>query len=86
VTDRDELCGLIKELAVVHGKVVLSSGREADWYIDLRRITLHRQAAPLVGRVMLEVLGGWSYDAVGGLTLGADPVATAILQASGGAV
>ena len=86
MSDRDELRKLIEELAVVHGKVVLSSGREADWYIDLRRITLHRQAAPLVGRVMLEVLAGWSYDAVGGLTLGADPVATAILHASGGAV
>jgi orotate phosphoribosyltransferase len=86
VSDRENLLQLIKDLAVVHGKVVLSSGREADWYIDLRRITLHRQAAPLVGRVMLEVTAGWSYDAAGGLTLGADPVATAMLHASGGAV
>ena len=63
MSDRDDLLQLIKDLAVVHGTVTLSSGREADWYIDLRRITLHRQAAPLVGRVMLEVLAGWSYDA-----------------------
>src|SRR3954447_2461299 len=86
VSHRDDLLQLIKDLAVVHGKVTLSSGREADWYIDLRRITLHRTAAPLVGRVMLDVLSGWSYDAIGGLTLGADPVATAVLHASGGAV
>jgi len=86
VSDRDELLQLIKDLAVVHGRVVLSSGREADWYIDLRRITLHRQAAPLVGRVMLDVCAGWTYDAAGGLTLGADPVATAMLHASGGAI
>jgi orotate phosphoribosyltransferase len=86
VSDRDELLQLIKDIAVVHGKVTLSSGREADYYIDLRRITLHRKAAPLVGRVLREVTADWSYDAAGGLTLGADPVGTAILHASSGAV
>jgi orotate phosphoribosyltransferase len=86
VSDRDELLQLIKDLAVVHGQVTLSSGRQADYYIDLRRITLHRTAAPLVGRVLREVTADWSYAAVGGLTLGADPVATAILHASGGRV
>jgi orotate phosphoribosyltransferase len=84
--DRAELRQLIEDLAVVHGKVILSSGREADYYIDLRRITLHRAAAPLVGRVMRELTADWSYDAVGGLTLGADPVGTAMMHASGGAV
>jgi orotate phosphoribosyltransferase len=86
VTDRAELLELIKDLAVVHGRVTLSSGREADYYIDLRRITLHRAAAPLVGRVLLELTQDWTYDAVGGLTLGADPVGTAILHASHGTV
>jgi orotate phosphoribosyltransferase len=86
VTDRDELLQLIKDIAVVHGRVTLSSGREADYYIDLRRITLHRVAAPLVGRVMLEVTADWSYAAAGGLTLGADPVGTAIMHASDGRV
>jgi orotate phosphoribosyltransferase len=86
VSDRDDLLQLIKDIAVVHGKVVLSSGREADYYIDLRRITLHREAAPLVGRVMRELTADWSYDAAGGLTLGADPVGTAILHASGGRI
>ncbi|WP_096304965.1 orotate phosphoribosyltransferase [Jatrophihabitans sp. GAS493] len=86
MSDRDELLALIKELAVVHGRVTLSSGLEADYYIDLRRITLHAKAAPLVGRVMRELTSDWSYDVVGGLTLGADPVATAIMHASNGTV
>ncbi len=87
---RTELQQLITELAVVHGRVVLSSGREADYYVDLRRITLHGRAAPLVGTVMLDLVetrlpelgmaGG--FEAVGGLTLGADPVATAMLHAA----
>jgi orotate phosphoribosyltransferase len=86
VTDRDELLTLIKELAVVPGRVTLSSGQQADYYIDLRRITLHGTAAPLVGRVLLGLTADWRYDAVGGLTLGADPVATAVMHASGGRV
>jgi orotate phosphoribosyltransferase len=86
VAERDDLLQLIKDLAVVHGKVILSSGREADYYIDLRRITLHRAAAPLVGRVMRELTADWQYDAAGGLTLGADPVGTAIMHASDGAI
>lgn len=86
MSDRDELLQLIKDIAVVHGKVILSSGKEADYYIDLRRITLHRVAGPLVGRVLRDVTADWSYEAAGGLTLGADPVGTAIMHASRGAV
>jgi orotate phosphoribosyltransferase len=81
-TDSEALLLQIKNKAVVHGRVVLSSGHEADYYVDLRRITLDGQAAPLVGRVMLERTADLEYDAVGGLTLGADPVATAMLHAA----
>ncbi|WP_406284261.1 orotate phosphoribosyltransferase [Embleya sp. NBC_00896] len=81
-SDRDALLDQIKTKAVVHGRVVLSSGREADYYVDLRRITLDSEAAPLVGRVMLELTADLEYDAVGGLTLGADPVAAAMLHAA----
>ncbi len=70
----------IVEKAVVHGTVVLSSGREADYYVDLRRVTLDGVAAPLVGAVMRELTADWDYSAVGGLTLGADPVAAAMLH------
>ena len=80
-SDRDRLRELVTDLAIVRGRVVLSSGQEADWYVDLRRITMHHEAAPLAGRVMLELTAGWAYDAVGGLTLGADPLATAMLHA-----
>lgn len=86
-TPREQLRDLIRELAVVHGRVTLSSGKEADYYVDLRRVTLHHRAAPLVGHVLLDVLeehglGTADVDAVGGLTLGADPVATALLHAA----
>jgi orotate phosphoribosyltransferase len=79
------LAKFVRELAVVHGAVTLSSGRQADYYIDLRRVTLHAQAAPLVGRVMLDLVSGWDFDAAGGLTMGADPVAVAMLHAAAGA-
>jgi orotate phosphoribosyltransferase len=82
VSDRDELLALINELAVVRGRVVLSSGREADYYVDLRRVALHHRGAPLLGRVMCELTADWEFDAVGGLTLGADPVAVAMLHQS----
>jgi orotate phosphoribosyltransferase len=82
VSAREDLLAQITDKAVVHGKVILSSGREADWYVDLRRITLDGAAAPLVGEVMLETTADLDYDAVGGLTLGADPVAAAMLHAA----
>ncbi|PZF84017.1 orotate phosphoribosyltransferase [Jiangella anatolica] len=78
----DELRRHIVEKAVVRGRVVLSSGQEADYYVDLRRITLDGAAAPLVGTVMRELTTDLAYDAAGGLTLGADPVATSMLHAA----
>lgn len=86
-TPREELLDLVRELAVVRGRVTLSSGAEADYNVDLRRVTLHHRAAPLVGHVLLDHLeevglGTAEVDAVGGLTLGADPVATALLHAA----
>jgi orotate phosphoribosyltransferase len=86
-TPREQLRDLISDLAVVRGRVTLASGKEADYYVDLRRVTLHHAAAPLIGHLMLDALEEAGYgpadiDAVGGLTLGADPVATAILHAA----
>lgn len=77
---REQLKAEIIKKAVVHGKVILSSGKEADYYVDLRRVTLDHVAAPLVGEVMLDLTKDWNYEAVGGLTLGADPVATAMMH------
>jgi len=77
---RENLKEEILKKAVVHGKVILSSGKEADYYVDLRRVTLDSVAAPLVGEVMLDLTKDWDFEAVGGLTLGADPVATAMMH------
>ena len=84
VSARERLRHQIAAKAVVRGRVLLSSGREADHYVDLRRITLDGQAAPLVGEVMLDLTAELDYEAVGGLTLGADPVAAAMLHAAAG--
>jgi orotate phosphoribosyltransferase len=82
VADRDEFLRVIKASAVLHGDFVLSSGQRASWYIDLRRVLLSGRAAPLAGRVMLAATADLDYEAVGGLTLGADPVAAAMLHAA----
>ncbi len=81
-TARERLRALIKELAVVRGKVTLASGIEADYYVDLRRVTLHHEASRYVGQVMLGLLdkAGIEFDAAGGLTMGADPVGHAARQ------
>ena len=79
---RERLLDQVRTKAVVHGRVVLSSGKEADYYVDLRRVTLDAEAAPLVGEVLLDLTSDLDVDAVGGLTLGADPVATAMLHAA----
>ena len=80
---KTRLAELVKELAVVHGKVTLSSGKEADYYVDLRRATLQHEASRIIGKLVRELTSDWDYVAVGGLTLGADPVATAIMHAEG---
>ena len=82
---RERLLEVIRAKAIVHGRVTLSSGKEADYYVDLRRITLDGEAAPLVGQVMRQLTADLAFDAVGGLTLGADPVATAMLHAAAAA-
>ena len=82
---RERLLEIIRAKAIVHGRVTLSSGKEADYYVDLRRITLDGEAAPLVGQVMRRLTADLAFDAVGGLTLGADPVATAMLHAAAAA-
>ena len=82
VEARTALLPILRDLAVVHGRVQLASGREADYYVDLRRVTLHGAAAPLIGAVMMDLVEDWDFAAVGGLTMGADPVATAMLHAA----
>jgi orotate phosphoribosyltransferase len=82
MSDRDELLAGIREKAVVHGDFVLSSGHHAAHYVDLRRILMDGRLAPLAGRLLLEATADLPYEAVGGLTLGADPVAYAMMAAA----
>ncbi len=79
---RAALLARITDTAIVHGEVTLSSGAQADYYVDLRRVSLDGHAAPLIGQVMLDLVADLDFDAVGGLTLGADPVSAAMLHAS----
>jgi orotate phosphoribosyltransferase len=78
----EDLLRAINDRAVIRGDFVLSSGRRASWYIDLRRVLLSGASAALAGRVMLDLTADVEYDAVGGLTLGADPLAFAMMHAA----
>ena len=82
VTDsRTQLIDFIKDEAVFHGDFVLTSGKKATYYIDLRKVSLDHRVAPLIGQVMTDIIDRIpDVDAVGGLTMGADPVATAVLH------
>ena len=82
MTDRAELLAAIKAKAVIRGDFILSSGQRADLYVDLRQVLLDGRLAPLAGRVMLGLTWDLGYEAVGGLTMGADPVATAVMHAA----
>lgn len=78
---RAELIELIKNEAVFHGDFTLTSGKKASYYIDLRKLSLDHRAAPLIGQVMLDLIDDIDgVVAVGGLTMGADPIASAILH------
>ena len=61
--DTAALIEQIKKLAVVHGKVTLSSGRTADYYVDMRRVTLDGATAPMIGRVMRDLVADWDFEA-----------------------
>ena len=82
MSDRDELLAGIKARAVIYGDFILSSGRHSSSYVDLRRVLLDGRLAPLAGRVLLNATADLAYEAVGGLTLGADPVACAMMHAA----
>ena len=82
VTDtRQQLIDYISAEAVFHGDFTLTSGKKATYYVDLRKVSLDHRVAPLIGQVMLDIIADIpDITAVGGLTMGADPVAAAILH------
>ena len=78
---RERLVEFIKAEAVFHGDFVLTSGKQATYYVDLRKVSLDHRVAPLIGQVMLELIAGIPHvSAVGGMTMGADPIAAAVLH------
>ena len=84
MTEQESLAALLRERSVTHGDFVLSSGQRSSYYIDARKTTMSAQGQRLIGRLALEAIRsrGWTPDAIGGLTMGADPVAYAIARAS----
>jgi len=81
--DRQNLIALIKDEAVFHGDFTLSSGKKATYYVDMRKLTLDHRAAPAIGRIMADLIADIDgVVAVGGLTLGADPIANAVMHAT----
>ena len=89
-TDKGRLHGLLSEMAVKHGEFILSSGQTSDFYVDCRRVTYHALGADIIGRLFCAKLitfekdSGVFIDAVGGLTMGADPIAMAMVMTGGG--
>lgn len=78
---RRQLIEYISAEAVFHGDFTLTSGKKATYYVDLRKVSLDHRVAPLIGQVMLDVIAPVDgVSAVGGMTMGADPVAAAILH------
>lgn len=78
---REQLIRYISDDAVFHGDFTLTSGAKASYYIDLRKVSLDHRVAPLIGQVMLDLIAPIpEVAAIGGLTMGADPIATAVLH------
>jgi orotate phosphoribosyltransferase len=78
---RRKLIEFIANDAVFHGDFTLTSGKTATYYVDLRKVSLDHRVAPLIGQVMLDLIAEVpDVAAVGGMTMGADPIATAVLH------
>ncbi len=78
---RQQLIDYIRSDAVFHGDFTLTSGAKATYYVDLRKVSLDHRVAPLIGQVMIDLIASIpDVDAVGGLTMGADPIASAVLH------
>jgi orotate phosphoribosyltransferase len=79
---KEKLFNLLNQEALTRGKFVLSSGKVSDYYLDGRVITLSPQGAYLVASIILDMLKGEILDAIGGPTLGADPIVGALAALS----
>ena len=81
-TARGRLLTLLRSKALKHGSFVLASGSESSYYINAKMVTLDPEGTELVGKVVMELLDGNGVQAIGGLTMGADPIVTAVARQS----
>lgn len=81
--DRHRLIELIKTHALQFGKFTLASGKEASFYLDCRKLTLHPQGANQIAAGMLQMLDGQLPNAIGGMAIGADPISAATITVAG---
>jgi orotate phosphoribosyltransferase len=80
---KERLIEILKEKSVITGvEIILTSGRKSNYYIDCKMTTLDPEGANLVGKLILEVLEPYQIDAIGGYTLGADPIVSAVATIS----
>jgi orotate phosphoribosyltransferase len=84
MTDHEQLVRLLAARSAKRGNFTLASGRQSSLYIDARLTTMTPEGQRLIGRLGLQAIRdcSWTADAVGGLTLGADPIAYAICHSS----
>ena len=84
MSDTRDLIALLLDRSVRHGSFTLASGAQSSYYIDARLTTMSASGLALIGRLGLHAIreAGWSPKAVGGLTMGADPVAYAVARAT----
>jgi len=75
---RMRLLNLLKDKALLFGTFILGSGKESSYYLDERVVTLSSEGAYLTAKVMLDMLKEVKFDAIGGMTLAADPIVSAI--------
>src|SRR5262245_34122926 len=80
---RNRLIELFRERALKFGSFTLASGKKASYYLDGKQITLHSEGLQLVGEGLLELLEGVSFQAIGGMSIGADPIIGGVLAAAG---
>ncbi len=81
--DRQRLLDLIKTHALQFGQFTLASGKQASFYLDCRKLTLHPQGANQIGAGMLELLAEAPPNAIGGMAIGADPITAATITLAG---
>jgi len=75
---KKQLLDIIKKESVSRGEFILSSGKKSNYYIDMRRTTLHPKGAKLIGEIIFEKIKNLDIDCIGGPTLGADPIVSAV--------